>query len=91
MNLELPNTQFLIPNSYSKAGVVKLVDISDLGSDAARHGGSSPSTRTIEYKSERPIGRDQIKRKGINFSLLTYQPYTWLQLQKSTSANYTRN
>jgi hypothetical protein len=23
-----------------------LVDVSDLGSDAARHGGSSPSTRT---------------------------------------------
>ena len=28
------------------AGVAKLVDVSDLGSDAARHGGSSPSTRT---------------------------------------------
>ena len=28
------------------AGVVKLVDIPDLGSGAARHGGSSPSTRT---------------------------------------------
>ncbi len=29
------------------AGVVKLVDIPDLGSGAARHGGSSPSTRTF--------------------------------------------
>ena len=29
-----------------KAGVVKLVDIPDLGSGAVRHGGSSPSTRT---------------------------------------------
>ena len=29
-----------------QAGVVKLVDIPDLGSGAARHGGSSPSTRT---------------------------------------------
>lgn len=28
------------------AGVVKLVDTLDLGSSAARHGGSSPSTRT---------------------------------------------
>lgn len=28
------------------AGVVKLVDIPDLGSGAARHGGSSPSART---------------------------------------------
>ena len=29
------------------AGVVKLVDIPDLGSGAARHGGSSPFTRTF--------------------------------------------
>ena len=36
------------------AGVVKLVDISDLGSDAARHGGSSPSTRT--YTVDKLIG-----------------------------------
>ena len=28
------------------AGVVELVDIPDLGSGAARHGGSSPSART---------------------------------------------
>lgn len=28
------------------AGVVKLVDTPDLGSGAAKHGGSSPSTRT---------------------------------------------
>ena len=34
------------------AGVVKLVDIPDLGSGAARHGGSSPSTRT-ELVNER--------------------------------------
>ena len=29
------------------AGVVKLVDTSDLGSDGASHGGSSPFARTI--------------------------------------------
>ena len=29
------------------AGVVKLVDTPDLGSGASRHGGSSPSTRTV--------------------------------------------
>ena len=29
------------------ADVAKLVDASDLGSDAARHGGSSPSIRTL--------------------------------------------
>ena len=34
--------------SILSAGVAKLVDVSDLGSDAARHGGSSPSTRTDE-------------------------------------------
>ena len=28
------------------AGMAKLVDVPDLGSGAARHGGSSPSTRT---------------------------------------------
>ena len=28
------------------AGVAKLVDVPDLGSGAARHGGSSPSART---------------------------------------------
>ncbi|MEN9549783.1 MAG: hypothetical protein RIR12_2374, partial [Bacteroidota bacterium] len=32
--------------------VVKLVDTSDLGSDAARCGGSSPSIRTIEYQTD---------------------------------------
>ena len=32
--------------SESEADVVKLVDTPDLGSGAARHGGSSPSIRT---------------------------------------------
>ena len=31
----------------NNAGVAKLVDASDLGSDAARYGGSSPSARTL--------------------------------------------
>lgn len=35
--------------SLLTAGVVKLVDIPDLGSGAARHGGSSPSARTLFY------------------------------------------
>ena len=35
-----------LPLAAQKAGMVKLVDIPDLGSGAARHGGSSPSTRT---------------------------------------------
>jgi hypothetical protein len=34
-----------------KAGVAKLVDALDLGSSAARRGGSSPSTRTTFQKS----------------------------------------
>ena len=33
--------------SYLYAGMAKLVDVPDLGSGAARHGGSSPSTRTF--------------------------------------------
>ena len=37
------------------AGVAKLVDAPDLGSGAARRGGSSPSTRTtILLKQENP-------------------------------------
>jgi hypothetical protein len=35
-----------IKNGHRGAGVAKLADASDLGSDAARHGGSSPSIRT---------------------------------------------
>jgi hypothetical protein len=34
------------PKKLNRAGVVELVDIPDLGSGAARHGGSSPSART---------------------------------------------
>ena len=37
------NFTFALP----KAGVAKLVDVPDLGSGAARHGGSSPSARTF--------------------------------------------
>ncbi len=40
---------FAAPIAGPAAGVVKLVDIPDLGSGAARHGGSSPSTRTEVY------------------------------------------
>jgi hypothetical protein len=36
------------------AGVVKLVDTLDLGSSAARRGGSSPSTRTIRGNEPKP-------------------------------------
>jgi hypothetical protein len=32
------------------AGVAKLVDVPDLGSGAVRHGGSSPSTRTLQNR-----------------------------------------
>jgi hypothetical protein len=42
--------------------VAKLVDVSDLGSDAARHGGSSPSTRTGITNKEQGITN---KEKGI--------------------------
>ena len=35
--------------NISSAGVAKLVDAPDLGSGAARRGGSSPSTRTTFY------------------------------------------
>ena len=45
------NLDFLLLNNLkivrqSNAGVAKLVDAPDLGSGAARRGGSSPSTRT---------------------------------------------
>ncbi len=35
-----------LPSKKIKADVAKLADASDLGSDAARRGGSSPSIRT---------------------------------------------
>jgi hypothetical protein len=39
-------------HSKKNAGVVELVDIPDLGSGAARHGGSSPSARTKRRVSD---------------------------------------
>ena len=48
------NLIILLVRTHSKgniyeAGVAKLVDAPDLGSGAARRGGSSPSTRTTFY------------------------------------------
>ena len=46
-------------HSAAQAGVAKLVDAPDLGSGAARRGGSSPSTRTIipfsRHFSQKPL------------------------------------
>ncbi len=36
-----------LPTFLGNAGVAKLVDVPDLGSGAERHGGSSPSARTL--------------------------------------------
>ncbi len=47
-----PNPLLLQP---LKAHVVKLVDTSDLGSDAARYGGSSPSMGTFLVNKVRSI------------------------------------
>ncbi len=44
---EIVQMIFLFTFAVPNAGVVKLVDTLDLGSSASRHGGSSPSTRTI--------------------------------------------
>ena len=39
---------YLPPENYhNQAGVMELVDMLDLGSSAARRGGSTPFTRTI--------------------------------------------
>ena len=46
LSLEFDSKSETQNSKLSEAGVAKLVDVSDLGSDAARHGGSSPSTRT---------------------------------------------
>ena len=40
--------------SWSHADVAKLVDALDLGSSAARHGGSSPSIRTLQALNPSP-------------------------------------
>ena len=46
------------------AGVVKLVDTLDLGSSAARRGGSSPSTRTKEDGGMKSLSRS-IDKEGL--------------------------
>ena len=45
------NLHSLNRKKFFNAGVVKLVDILDLGSSAARHGGSSPSARTLLFSA----------------------------------------
>lgn len=54
--MELSNSQISLPLPSLKAGVVKLVDTLDLGSSAARLGGSSPSTRTNTQSAGHSIG-----------------------------------
>ena len=46
VNLKTTDMDFLLSNVLKKAGVAELVDAPDLGSGAARRGGSSPSIRT---------------------------------------------
>lgn len=46
------NLYLCCPIRKENAGVVKLVDTLDLGSSAARLGGSSPSTRTKNKKGQ---------------------------------------
>jgi hypothetical protein len=41
-------------STWSHADVAKLVDALDLGSSAARHGGSSPSIRTLQALNPSP-------------------------------------
>ena len=55
--------------------MVKLVDTSDLGSDAVRCGGSSPSIRTVEL-------RTMNKDHGKFFSKFILNLEIWLQLQR---------
>ena len=46
LRLNLTGNQVIDVIKYAGAGVAELVDALDLGSSAARHGGSSPFTRT---------------------------------------------
>src|SRR5690242_11453195 len=56
------NNTFALPKKFrgktrQVSGCGEMADALDLGSNAARHGGSSPSTRTeIEIKQEYPVG-----------------------------------
>ncbi len=45
-NISINKKSLIYLQSQIEAGVVKLVDTPDLGSGAARRGGSSPFTRT---------------------------------------------
>ena len=49
----------------SNADVAKLVDALDLGSSAARHGGSSPSIRTASSPQSLHCFRSTGKRLGV--------------------------
>ena len=55
------------PAPFDHAGVAKLVDAPDLGSGAARRGGSSPSTRTTLTQNDVPNVRECPDRLPLAF------------------------
>ena len=58
----------------SDVDVVKLVDTPDLGSGAARRGGSSPSIRTILQSEFRPV---RIRRLSFDVVLFVENRRIW--------------
>ena len=70
---------FLCYNHYCTAGVVKLADTSDLGSDASRRAGSSPVTRTKIKQSELTLNM-VCARFGFYFTIFNETGYKLLGL-----------
>ena len=51
--------------NYCEADMAKLADALDLGSSAARHGGSSPSIRTIKFIISQELGLHTFHKKAL--------------------------
>jgi hypothetical protein len=69
----LYNHLILHPRKKGYADVAKLVDALDLGSSAARHGGSSPSIRTDNLK----VKSSRNQPLTFNFQFVTFD-FTFL-------------
>ena len=76
-----------MPSDLVLPGVVKLVDTSDLGSDAARYGGSSPSARTVEHGTGIFLFRVHYSNKISSYHGSYYQGKHWLTQRQNLFKN----
>ncbi len=62
--IEILRNYFKFAFSFEQADVAELVDALDLGSSAARRGGSTPSIRTIIKPSSQLVHASQAESEG---------------------------